>query len=61
MTENANDARNLWSALKKLLLKRKNVSIQEMTFGEPFSSGNRGIATTLDKFFTSVKYRLKPQ
>ena len=48
-------------SFKKLLPKKKNVSIQEMKFGEFSSSDNKGIATILNKFFTSVADRLKPQ
>ena len=61
LTENANDTSKLWSASKKLLPKKKNVSIQEMSFGEFSSSDNKGIATILNKFFTSVADRLKLQ
>ena len=32
-----------------------------MSFGEFSSSNNKGIATILNKFFTSVADRLKPQ
>ena len=52
-------------SFKKLLPKKKNVSIQEMKFGESSSSDNKGIATILNKFFTSVadllNQSLKPQ
>ena len=60
LTKNANDTSKLWSPLKKLLPKKKNVSIQEMKFGESSSSDNKGIATILNKFFTSVADLLKP-
>ena len=45
MTENANDTSNLWSALKKLLPKNKDVSIQEMAFGESSYSDNERTVT----------------
>ena len=62
LTENANDTSKRWSALKKLLPKKKNVSIQEMSFGEFSSSDNKKVySTILNKFFTSVADRLKLQ
>ena len=48
-------------SFKKVITKKDDVSIQEMSFGESSSSDNKGIATILNKFFTSVADRLKPQ
>ena len=59
LTEHANDASKLWSAIRKLIPKKNKVAVQELTLDNKIYTDNSGIANCFNKFFTSLGARLK--
>ena len=55
LTDNTKDTSNI----KKLLPNKKKVSLQEITLDNISYTSNQGMATILNKFFTTVAERLK--